>query len=70
MVWVATIDFDINTASYETNKNYGWYYYCFSGALFSGPPHNYNGKGTNLKSRNNEIRIIYEYEKENIKIYK
>ena len=66
MVGVATIDFDINTASYETNKNYGWYY-CFSGALFSGPPHNYNGKGTNLKYNNNEVRIIMNMKKRTLK---
>ena len=67
MVGVATIDFDINTASYETNKNYGWYYYCYSGGLYSGPPHNYQGKGTNLKSKNNEIRIIMNMKKRTLK---
>ena len=67
MVGVATIDFDINTASYETNKNYGWYYHCYNGGLYSGPPHNYQYKGTNLKSKNNEIRIIMNMKKRTLK---
>ena len=67
MVGVATIDFDINTASYEKNKNYGWYYYCNSGTLYSGPPHNCQNKGTNLKSKNNEIRIIMNMKKRTLK---
>ena len=67
MVGVATIDFDINSASFETNKNYGWYYYCCNGQLFSGPPHNYNGKGTNLKYKNNEITIIMNMKKRTLK---
>ena len=67
MVGVATIDFDINTASYQTNKNYGWYYHCYNGTLYSGPPHNYQGKGTNLKSKNNEIRIIMNMKKRTLK---
>ena len=37
MIGVATIDFDINSAFYQTNKNYGWYYYCYNGQLYSGP---------------------------------
>ena len=67
MVGVATIDFDINTASYEANKNYGWYYNCNCCQLYSGSPHNYNFKGTNLKSRNNEIRIIMNMKKRTLK---
>ena len=67
MVGVATIDFDINTASCETNKNYGWYYYCYNGGLYSGPPHNYQNKKINLKSKNNEIRIIMNIKKRSLK---
>ena len=67
MVGVATIDFDINTASCQTNKYYGWYYCCYDGGLYSGPPHNYNGKGINLKCKNNEIRIIMNMKKRTLK---
>ena len=67
LVGVATIDFDINTASYQTNKNYGWYYFCYYGTLYSGPPHNYQNKGANLKSQNNEIRIIMNMKKRSLK---
>ena len=67
MIGVATIDFDMNSASYESNKNYGWYYYCYDGTLYSGPPHNYQGKSTNLKSKNNEITVIMNMKKRTLK---
>ena len=67
MVGVATIDFDFNSASYQTNKNYGWYYYCYSGELYSGPPHNYQGKRINLKSKTNEIKIVMNMKKRTLK---
>ena len=67
MVGVATIDFDINTTSLEKIKNYGWYYYCNDGTLYSGSPHNYHNKGTNLKYKNNEITIIMNMKKRTLK---
>ena len=67
MIGIATIDFDINLASYEINKNYGWYYYYENGTLFSGPPHNYQNKGKNLKYKNNEITIIMNMKKRTLK---
>ena len=51
MIGIATNDFDINRASYDTNNNFGWYYHCCTGVLYSGPPHNYQNKETNLKSK-------------------
>ena len=63
MVGVATIDFDINSASYEANKNFGWYYYCNHGSLYSGPPHNYQGKVTKLKAKYKEIEIVMKLKK-------
>ena len=45
MVGVAPIDFDINSSDYTTC---GWFYYCYNSTLFSGPPHNYSKKFTNL----------------------
>ena len=44
MVGVASSDFDINRASFDKPNNFGWYYSCYSGDLFSGPPHNYQNK--------------------------
>ena len=67
MVGVATIDFDMNSASHESNKNYGWYYYCYNGGLYSGPPHNYQNKSTNLKSQKNEITVIMNMKKRTLK---
>jgi hypothetical protein len=67
MVGVATIDFDFNSASYEKDKNYGWYYFCGDGTLFSGSPHNYQYKNINLKSRKNEIKIIMNMKKRTLK---
>ena len=67
MVGVATMDFDFNSASYETNKNYGWYYYCWNGCLYSGPPHNYQNKDINLKSKTNEIKIVMNMKKRTLK---
>ena len=67
MIGVATIDFDINSASYESNKNYGWYYYCYNGQLFSGPPHNYQNKSTDLKTKKNEITVIMNMKNRTLK---
>ena len=67
MIGIATIDFDIYSASYQTNKNYGWYYDCYTGYLYSGPPHNFQDKITNLKSKSNEIKVIMNMKKRSLK---
>ena len=68
MVGVATMDFDFNSASFESNKNYGWYYFCCNGSLFSGPPHNYHyTNNINLKSKKNEIKIVMNMKKKTLK---
>ena len=54
MVGVAPIDYDINKSS----SNYGWYFHCGYCKLFSGPPHKYNNKKTNINKPTNEITII------------
>ena len=66
MVGVANIDFDINYSSYDINKNCGWYYYFINGALYSGPPSNYQGKRTNLIPRSNEITVIMNMKKKSL----
>ena len=61
-IGIAPIDFKIKSPSYE----YGWYLFCKDITLWSGPPHKYNGKKTNLKKvKNDEITIIFN-KKENI----
>ena len=67
LIGVATIDFDFNIASYEANKNFGWYYFCCNGTLYSGPPHNYQNKNINLKSKKNEIIVIMNMKKRTLK---
>ena len=67
MIGIATSDFDFNRASYDTNNNFGWYYYCIYGTLYSGPPHNYQNKETNLKYKKNEIIIVMNMKKRSLK---
>ena len=68
MVGVATIDFDINSSSYNTC---GWYLYCHTyysnPVLYSGPPHNYNCKATNLSKVKDEIIVIMNMNKRTLK---
>ena len=68
MVGVASIDFDINSSSYDTC---GWYLYCSSGPsnsfLYSGPPHKYSGKRTNLKNIEDEIIVMMNMNKRTLK---
>ena len=66
MVGVATIDFDVNSSDYSI-KNNGWYYNCINGTLYSGDPHNYQGKYINLKIKNDEIIIVMNMKKRTLK---
>ena len=54
-VGVSPIDYDINKSSFD--NCYGWYLSCENFKLYSGPPHNYNKKKTNL-GKKNEIIVI------------
>ena len=68
MVGIATMDFDFNKASYDTNHNYRWYYYCYDGTLYSGPPHNYQKKNKkNLQCKKNEIKIVMNMRNRSLK---
>ena len=67
MIGIATIDFDFNRASCDINNNFGWYYYCYNGKLFSGPPHNYQVKEINLKSQKNEVTVVMNMKKRCLK---
>ena len=60
MVGVGPIDFNISKSSYS---NCGWYYYCYNSSLYSGPPHNYSNKASNLIKIKDEITIIMDMNK-------
>ena len=62
-VGVAPIDFKINESSY----NYGWYLDCSNSYLYSGPPHNYNGKDSNLDNVGNEVVIALNIKNQTLK---
>ena len=55
MVGVTTIDCDLNAFPL---KKCGWYISCYTSNLYSGPPHNYYMKESNLKRIEDEITII------------
>ena len=64
MVGVASSDFDINSSSFNTC---GWYFYLINSNLWSGPPHNYSKKRTNLMSKKDEIIVIMNMNKRTLK---
>ena len=64
MVGVAPSDFDINSSLYS---NCGWYFYCSNSCLYSGPPFNYSGNGTNLATVNDEIILVMNMKKGSLK---
>ena len=64
MVGVAPSDFDINSSSYN---NCGWYFYCLTSGLYSGPPFNYMDKGTDISQINDEIIVVMNMKKRSLK---
>ena len=64
MVGVASIDFDFNSSNFG---NCGWYFYCYDSTLYSGPPHKYSCKRTNLSQVKDEIIIIMNMSKRALK---
>ena len=63
LIGVAPNDIDISNSLYT---NYGWYI-CTSSALFSGPPHNYYGKESNLKVIKKEVIVVMDINKRTLK---
>ena len=63
MIGISTNDFDINYFSVEEGKIIGWFYSCFMGKLYSGPPHNYKDKNLNLKFNPREITVVMNMKK-------
>ena len=60
MVGVAPINFNINSSSYS---NCGWYIYCGDSTLYSGPPHKYSNRPSNLNKITDEIKVIMDMNK-------
>ena len=42
-VWVGVAPSDIDQNENNNHNKSGWYFYCYCSALWSGPPHNYEG---------------------------
>ena len=68
MFGVTPTNFDINSSLY--NKC-GWHIFCYlnysNPVLYSGPPHNFNGKKTNFKIIKDEIILIMNMNKKTLK---
>ena len=43
-IYIGVAPFDINQNAYENSDKCGWYFYCCTSTLCSGPPHNYRDK--------------------------
>ena len=63
MIGVAPIDIDINTFG----TNYGWFFYMAYSSLYSGKPHSYCSRKTNLSKVNKEIVVVMNMNKGNLK---
>ena len=63
-IGVASSDFDVYTSDDTTC---GWYIYLSDSSLYSGPPHNYKGKASNLKKIRDEITIIMDMKEGTLK---
>ena len=63
-VGVATSDFDINSS---TEKTCGWYFACDNSNLYSGPPHKFAGKKTDIKKPKSEIIVVMNMNKRTLK---
>ena len=63
-IGIAPIDFDVNSS---TDTTCGWYLYCSNNNLYSGPPHNFNGKATNLNAKKDEIKVVLDMNKKTLK---
>ena len=64
MVGVAPIDFNIYSSNHHTC---GWFLNCYNSTLYSGPPHNYNGKRTNIGKLEKEIIVEMNMKKRSLK---
>ena len=63
-IGVSPIKYDYNSSTPYKN---GWYFYCLNSTLYSGPPHNYSEKKTNLPKKKDEIIIVMNMKKKTLK---
>ena len=63
MVGVTNSDFDINSSNY----NSGFFFNFYNSSLYSGAPHNYDGKKTNLTNTKDEVIVIFNIKKGTLK---
>ena len=63
-IGVVNTDYKDNL-SYD--RKYGWFFECDNNCLYSGPPHDYNGKSANLKIPQKEIIVIMDMNKGTLK---
>ena len=69
MVGVAPIDFNaekIDPTDFTLNLS-GWFFYCYDLRLYSGPPHNYRNKSSEIKDYSNEITLVMNMNKRSLK---
>ena len=60
----------VASSEFDANKSYsdcGWYFYCWNGRLYSGPPHKFSGKSTKINSAKNEIILIMNMKERTLK---
>ena len=57
------ISIDEEELNPSLNNINGWYFYCFNSTLYSGKPHNYKNKKTNLNNIDKDIIISFDMNK-------
>ena len=50
-IYIGVAPFDIDQNEDKNCIKCGWYFYCFNSTLWSGPPHNYGGKGHSTRKK-------------------
>ena len=69
MIGVVPSDFNINnidSSDFTINLS-GWFFYCNDLRLYSGPPHNYINKSTEIKELGNEIICVMNMDKRTLR---
>ena len=69
MVGVAPSDFNaekIDSNDFTLNLS-GWFFYCYDLRLYSGPPHNYKNKSSEINDYSNEIILVMNMNRRSLK---
>ena len=64
MIGIAPSNFNLNEPKYE---DFGWHFYCKTATLFSGPPHKFYNKISDLNIPKDEITIIVNMDNGSLK---